>query len=286
MFLRVVTAAILIPLVVALVWFAPPPLFAAVSATVALVALVEFLDLGERVGLRPFPEWTIICAAGIFYAQYFAGFVEMHALAGGEAIVRNPPAGAVSVEAVLLIFIYGAAVISMATRRPLHEVLPAISIGSAGLLFIALPFSYFVRLSELGSAGRQIVLFTLCLVWAGDIFAYFIGRSLGRIPMAPSLSPKKTWEGALGNFFGSLLVALVFAHWMGRDVLPMMAIAGTGNIAGQMGDLVESAYKRSAAVKDSSSLLPGHGGMLDRIDSLIFAAPVVWAMYVWLVGRG
>jgi phosphatidate cytidylyltransferase len=130
------------------------------------------------------------------------------------------------------------------------------------------------------------VLFTLYLIWMGDIFAYFIGRSLGRIPMAPSLSPKKTWEGALGNFFGSLLVALAFAHWMGRDVLTMMAIAGAGNIAGQMGDLAESAYKRGAAVKDSSSLLPGHGGMLDRIDSLIFAAPVIWAMYVWLVGRG
>jgi CDP-diglyceride synthetase len=147
MFLRIVTAAVLIPLVVALVWFAPPPLFAAVAASVALVALVEFMDLGERVGLRPFPEWTIICAAGIFYAQYFAGFAETRALAGGQAIVRNPPAGALSVEAVLLIFIFGAAVIAMATRRPLHEVLPAISIGSAGLLFVALPFSYILRIS-------------------------------------------------------------------------------------------------------------------------------------------
>ncbi len=285
MVLRVLTAVVMIPVVVALVWFGPPAVLAAAAAAVAIVALAEFLDLGARLGLRPFRKWTLVCAAGFFYAQYSLGLVETHALGWGESIVRDAAGGVISIEAVLLIFIFGAAGIAMGTHRPLHDTLPAISIGSAGLLFVALPFSYFVRMNEIAGVGRQLVLFTLCLVWAGDIFAYFIGRSLGSIPMAPALSPKKTWEGALGNVLGSLLVAVLFSRWMQTDMVTMLVIAGLGNIAGQMGDLVESAYKRGAGVKDSSSLLPGHGGMLDRVDSLIFAAPVVWAAYAWFAMR-
>jgi phosphatidate cytidylyltransferase len=101
--------------------------------------------------------------------------------------------------------------------------------------------------------------------------------------MAPELSPKKTWEGALGNLFASLLVGVFFARWMQIDIPNMMLVAGLGNIAGQMGDLIESAFKRGASVKDSGSIVPGHGGMYDRIDSLILAAPVVWAAYQWFL---
>jgi phosphatidate cytidylyltransferase len=100
--------------------------------------------------------------------------------------------------------------------------------------------------------------------------------------MAPALSPKKTWEGALGNILGSLLVAVLFGRWMQIDVVTLMVIAGLANVAGQMGDLIESAYKRGASVKDSGKLLPGHGGVLDRVDSLILAAPVVWVLYQWI----
>jgi phosphatidate cytidylyltransferase len=175
--------------------------------------------------------------------------------------------------------------IGLATRRPLHEVLPAVSISSAGLLLIALPFSYLVRVNEIEHTGRQLVLFALCLIWAGDMLAYFTGRSFGRVPMAPALSPKKTWEGAFANLLASLLVAVGFARWMQVDVSMLLVIAGLANIAGQMGDLIESAYKRGAAVKDSSALLPGHGGMLDRIDSLILASPIVWIAWQWFSVR-
>jgi len=282
MLLRILTAIVLIPIVVALVWWGPHYLLAGLAGIVAIIALVEFFTLGNRVGQRAYQKWTLVCVAGLFYAQYSQEFVETHAIGEGISLVRSAQSGVLSVEAILLIFVFGCAVIGLTTRRALHEVLPSISISSAGLLFVAIPFSYLVRLNDIAPAGRQLVLFTLCIIWAGDMLAYFVGRGFGRVPMAPALSPKKTWEGALGNILGSLLVAVVFARWIRFDVVTLMVIAGVANIAGQAGDLIESAYKRAAAVKDSGKLLPGHGGVLDRIDSLILAAPVVWILYQWL----
>jgi phosphatidate cytidylyltransferase len=285
MLLRILTAAVLIPAVVALVWWGPPVLVAGVAAIVALVALQEFFTLGERVGMRAFRNWTLLCAAGLFFAQYAAGMVEVRSLSGGALLIRDATRGAISVELVLMVFLFGSVSIALATRRPLQDVLPAIAIGSAGLLFMALPFSYLVRVNEIEHIGRQLVLFTLCLIWAGDMLAYFVGRSLGRLPMAPALSPKKTWEGAIANLIASLLVAVFFARWMQADIASLLVVAGLANIAGQMGDLIESAYKRGAVVKDSGTLLPGHGGMLDRVDSLILAAPVVWIAWQWIATR-
>jgi phosphatidate cytidylyltransferase len=284
MLARILTAAVLIPVVVALAWWGPPALLAALAAGVAILALLEFFDLSERMGLRAFRYWTFAGAAGIFYAQYFAGLVETHPFPGGS-IMREAAGGTISLESVLLIFVFGTAAIGLGTRRPLHEVLPAIAIGSAGLLFVALPFSYLVRIDEIEIVGRRLVLFTLCLMWAGDTFAYFAGKAFGRLPMAPVLSPKKTWEGALANLLGSLLVGMVFARWMRIEATNVLVIATLANVAGQVGDLLKSAYKRGAAVKDSGSLLPGHGGVLDRIDSLILASPVVWVAWQWFSTR-
>jgi phosphatidate cytidylyltransferase len=282
MLLRIATAAVLIPIVVALVWWGPPAVVAALAAIVAILALLEFFDLGDRVGMRGFKKWTYFCTALIFYAQYSAGFLIKHSFSKGISIVRDAAGGALSIEAALLIFIFGCVTLGLSTRRPLHEVLPAIAISSGAIFFVSLPFSYIVRVNEIEQAGRQLVIFTLVLVWAGDMLAYFVGKGLGRVPMAPALSPKKTWEGAVGNVVASLLVAVVFARWMQMEAAVPLVIAAVANIAGQAGDLIESAYKRGAAVKDSGALLPGHGGMLDRIDSLILAAPVVWILYQWL----
>lgn len=282
MLLRIATAAILIPIVVALVWWAPPAVLAGIAALIAILALLEFFNLGDRIGLRGFKKWTYFCTALIFYAQYSAGFLIKHSFSEGISIVRDAAGGALSIEAALLVFIFGCVSLGLITRRPLHEVLPAVAISAAGILFVALPFSYIVRLDEIEQVGKQLVLFTLVLVWAGDMLAYFVGKGLGRLPMAPALSPKKTWEGSIGNVIASMLVGALFARWMQMDVTVPLVIAGVANLAGQAGDLIESAYKRAAAVKDSGALLPGHGGMLDRIDSLILAAPVVWALYQWL----
>jgi phosphatidate cytidylyltransferase len=284
MLLRIATAAVLIPIVVALVWWGPPALLAALACLIALLALSELFDLGDKMGLRAFKRWTYFSAALVFYSQYSEGLIETRSFSEGVSVVRNAASGVLSLDAALLIFIFGCVTLGLATRRPLLEVMPAIAMSSAGIFFIALPFSYILRVNEIERVGKQLVLFTLVLVWAGDMLAYFVGKSVGRVKMAPALSPKKTWEGAVANVIASVLVAVAFARWMQIDTLTLAVIAAAANIAGQAGDLIESAYKRGALVKDSGALLPGHGGVLDRIDSLILATPVVWVLYQWLQG--
>jgi phosphatidate cytidylyltransferase len=295
MLLRIATAMVLIPVVVALVWWGPPEALAAVAAGIGLAAMWEFFTLGERVGMPGFRKWTMVCAVGIFYAQYEAGMAASRAFRAFDFTITklgNPGTTGATIDMAFILFLFGAVAIGLGTRRPLQDVLPAIAISSAALLFVALPFSYLVRVNEVsgespagGHAGRQLVLFTLCLIWAGDMLAYFVGKSLGRVPMAPALSPKKTWEGAVANFAASLLVAVFFARWMQVETVTMLVIAGAANIAGQAGDLIESAYKRGAVVKDSGTLVPGHGGVLDRVDSLILAAPVVWILWGFFAGK-
>ena len=140
-----------------------------------------------------------------------------------------------------------------------------------------------MRLHGVGIIGPKLLLFTLVLVWVGDTVAYFVGRSFGRVPMAAQLSPKKTWEGAAANLLGSAIAGLAFTRWLNIDILQVVLMACLANVAGQAGDLLKSAYKRGAGVKDSGTLLPGHGGVLDRIDALILAAPVVWYYFRFLL---
>lgn len=285
MALRIVTGVVLIAAVVALVWWGPAWLLAIAAALIAILALIEFFALGERLGLRAFTKWTLVCAATLFYAQYAIGMAETHAFGVAIAFTRTIAGLPISVDLVLLVFLFGAAGIGLATKRPLQDVLSAVSISSAGLLVVALPLSYLVRINEVDRDGRALILFTLALIWAGDTLAYFTGKLMGRVPMAPVLSPRKTWEGAIANLAGSLLVAWVASRWVETDVTTLLFVAGMANVAGQMGDLIESAYKRGAGVKDSGNLIPGHGGVLDRIDSLILAAPVVWICYSWFTLR-
>ncbi len=283
---RFLTALVLIPIVVGAVWWGPSYLVAALAALILVPALYEFFRLGSQIGLPGYWRWTTVCSLLLLYAQWAAGQVERHSLGYGLDVVRYAGDLNLSVEGVLLIFVAGVAAIALGTRRPIAEIFPSTAASAAALLFISLPFSYLVRVDATVRVGKQLVLFTLCLVWAGDTAAYFVGRSIGRLKMAPLLSPKKTWEGAAGNLIGALLVALLFSYWMQTDLTVMLIVAALANIAGQVGDLFESAYKRSAGAKDSGSILPGHGGMLDRIDSLIFAAPVVWCYVGWWAWRG
>ncbi|MHB8753970.1 MAG: phosphatidate cytidylyltransferase [Candidatus Acidiferrales bacterium] len=280
---RILTAAILIPVVVFLVYWGPPWLVAILAAAVALLAILEFFKLTSLMGMRPFRAWTMVCAAGLFCVQWLLGITEVRWLGPSTEVIRGLAGAYTSSEVVILIFVLGCALIAVASRVPLADVLPGIGASAAALIFVAWPFSYLVRMDGQSPHGPVLVLFALAIVWAGDTVAYFVGSSIGRVKMAPALSPKKTWEGAAGNILGSLIVGFFFARWQSADITPWLVTAALANVAGQVGDLVESAYKRGAGVKDSGALLPGHGGMLDRIDSLILAAPVVWLAAGWLL---
>lgn len=277
--LRVLTAAILIPVVVALIWWGPMWLLAIAAAFVAILAMLEFFSITARLGFRAYRLWSCLAAAGIVGQQWYASrMASINRL--GDLLDRSPR---VTLDMVLFGFVLGVAVIALGSRRGLADVLPSILASAAGILFVVLPFSAVVRLRGVDAWGRWLLLFTVVLVWVGDTAAYFVGSKIGRWKMAPQTSPNKTWEGAAANFLAALFVAAVFGYWTNFPPSHMLAMAAVASVAGQIGDLFESAWKRSAGVKDSGALLPGHGGMLDRIDALILAAPAVWYYFEWVI---
>jgi phosphatidate cytidylyltransferase len=152
-----------------------------------------------------------------------------------------------------------------------------------GVLYVGLFLSYFTLLKN-QIMGTRWVLFLIFTVWAGDTSAYFAGTLIGRHRLYPKLSPKKSVEGLFGGLAGSIAVALVFRRLFLTDLMPFHAVIMGASILllGQMGDLGESMIKRSANVKDSSRLIPGHGGVLDRLDSFLFSAPFLYYYVQWL----
>jgi len=292
---RVGTAVVLIPSVLVLVLKAPVWVLAIVAAVVALVASSEFLKVSEAYEVRPFRKPT--------YA-YVSLFFALIAVPGYENPLLDTAIFACGTAflAALAPFLFWT--IGM-RRASLRETFPAAMVSAIDFIYLAVPLGCLVQLREQW-AGAFLVFYLLLVVWAGDIFAFFVGRSMGRMLMSPRISPKKTWEGALASLAASVVVGtLLFDHarqisefFLRLDLihqrdgifsletpplLPIMLLSAGINIAAQLGDLVESLIKRGAGVKDSGGLLPGHGGMLDRIDALLFAAPVMWYYAAWRV---
>ena len=281
---RVATAAVLIPFVVGLVVWGSTAIVALAVALVTMLALFEYFALGEAIGHRAYRFWTATCSIVVVFLQWRAVIAPIYKLRGGLVIYREADPLALSLPTIsdaFFLFVLGIAAISLFTKRPLVETLPAAGISASGLILVAFPLSFAIRIHGLETYGPLLLLFALIITWVGDTAAYFVGRSIGKHALAPHLSPKKTWEGTVASFLGSLIVALIFARFMTVPLPHLLAMAAVGNVAGQVGDLLESAYKRSAGIKDSGSILPGHGGVLDRIDALILAIPVVW--YYWIL---
>ena len=283
--LRVATAAVLIPCVVGLVLWGSTGAMAIGLALVILLSLFEYFALGDAIGHRAYRYWTATCALGLVYVQWLAAIAPSYDLAGGLTIHRmvGRILGIIpTVQDVLFIFVLGVAALTLWTKRPIVEALPAAGISASGLLLVAFPLTFTIRLHGFSPDGPKLLMFALVITWVGDTSAYFAGRALGKHRMSPVLSPKKTWEGTVASLLGALLVAVVFSKFLNVPLAHLLAMAAVGNFVGQAGDLLESAYKRSAGVKDSGSLLPGHGGVLDRIDALILAIPVVWYYWIWI----
>jgi len=258
---RVITAAILIPLVLLLILKGSFLFLLVVCAGVAVLAAWEYFAIADAHGARTPRFLSLGCLAVLFAATFFSSSLVLPAL---------------GLCSLLLLVVCG-------FRSPVERVLPdtayaIFSLLYCGLTLISLP------LLLVKPDGPSLLIFLLCAVWAGDIAALYVGRKYGRTKLAPRISPNKSWEGSVASLAGSLLTTvglLALSHvsgslhfagppaaWLGWAVLV--------NIAAQVGDLVESAIKRGAGVKDSGAMLPGHGGILDRIDALLLAAPALW----------
>jgi len=293
---RILTAVLLIPIVLVLVLRAPVPALALVAALVALLAIQELLKLSEAYRIRPF-HWPTYIFVGLFFL-----FLAVNPGHDTPLLSTAVFAGFAGFAAAIAPCVF----LAIGMRRfDLSTAFPAAMISAFAFAYVALPLGLLVQMRDQVS-GAFWLLYLLLLVWAGDIFAYFVGRTLGRHLMSPRVSPRKTWEGALASLIASLVVGMLLyqyalplssvllnLHLIDRKdglfalekppLWPTLLLSAAVNVAAQLGDLVESLIKRGAGVKDSGTLLPGHGGMLDRIDALLFAAPVLWYYAAWRV---
>jgi len=263
---RILTALVLIPIVLLIVFLGPDWLLTIAAAAIAMLAAWEYLSIADGVGAKT-PRIPVLVAIGLLFLLWF----------------RWPDRLAAEIGALSLALLLYCAFAGQIQRALIDASTAVFALLYTGVTLLAVPA---LRASE---DGKSLVLFLLCAVWAGDTVAMYVGRNLGRHKMAPQLSPGKTWEGAVGSIAGSLLVTAglyeLAKTLASHDITTLsypgplwtwLLLAVLVNVASQAGDLAESALKRSAGVKDSGTILPGHGGILDRIDALLVAAPVLW----------
>ena len=257
---RVLTAVLLTPLIVAAILAAPTWLFMSVVTIIALLCFYEYGGIVEHHGIRP---------PGVF--GYVAGLLVLLAPRTDVAIL-------IAVAVIAL---------SLSLRwKDLSDCLPWTGALLLGVLYI---FGCWRFALSLRGIGARWLLFAVSLNWAGDVAAYYVGRAIGRHRLAPAASPNKSWEGSIASVIASLGYGALYFLWVYPDCgigwPELLGVTAAGNVAGQLGDLAESALKRGAGVKDSSNLLPGHGGWLDRVDSSLFAMPTVYLLVAWLLGK-
>ena len=264
--LRILTALVLIPPVIYLIGWSPQWLFLVALVATVERGLYEYFIITRQAGLKAFPAVGYVAGGALCLAQ----------------AAELQKAGSLGFIVLVLIVLCTLA-IALRWTSDLKEYLGATTSTISGVLYVAFSLSLLVPLRfsahlPAWATGRKLMLLLFLVIWSDDVFAFLVGRLLGRTLLFPRVSPKKTVEGALAGLAGSLLVAWGFTHWFWQtaNLKTIMVWAGLIAVAGQVGDLVESAMKRGANLKDAGDLLPGHGGLLDRIDSLIFGAPTLW----------
>jgi len=275
---RVGFAAVAIPLALLIVWYGGLPL-AALLAVAGALGAGELFGLAERGAARPARAFGVASAAAIPLVTYFA-------LAHPSVGAAVAGAGVYAAALWLLLLLTWV----LAARLPADRPLEAVSVTLLGVAYAGgLPaFLLLIRHGQLplqSWAGAWLVFFPLVVTWVCDTAAMFGGRTFGGPKLAPTVSPGKTRSGTVAGVIGALAVAPLFTAWIfprvGVEIRlwQAVAVAGVLSVVGQVGDLAESLFKREAGVKDSSHLIPGHGGVLDRLDSLYFVVPVTAAMY-------
>ena len=252
---RVLSALVLLPIVIGVVWFLPPFGTLVLALIAAALAFTEYAAIAQALGAtipRVFTGAAVLAACG--------------AVGGGY----------VPVEIVLLTALVVLGALAVGAGQPGPAILRDAAASMFGVVYIGLPLGALAAIRVLG--GREAVLLLMATIVVSDSAQYYTGRALGKRPLAPSISPKKTTEGAIGGVvLGTAAMVLGGMQVFPAANLVLLGLASAAVVAlGITGDLFESLLKRSAGVKDSSALIPGHGGVLDRIDSWLFAAPLFY----------
>jgi phosphatidate cytidylyltransferase len=258
---RLLSGATLLGIVVGAAWWAPAPWLLGLAVIVAVLAAGEYARVAGELG-APVPTLAVLSATA------------------AVCIAMGWPA--VSLAPVILALVVLAGALAVARGVPAADSLSRVAATVFGPLYVGLPLGALIAIRW--QHGREAALLVLLLVVVSDTSQYYAGRLLGRRKLAPVLSPKKTVEGAIGGIVAGALTMVVVGAWWWPGA-PVAARAVTGVVlvlCGITGDLFESLLKRAAGVKDSSTLIPGHGGMLDRIDALLFAAPVYYILVQYL----
>jgi phosphatidate cytidylyltransferase len=273
-FTREITTLVGAPILIWVVGWAPRPIFIFMIFLITTLALVEFLVLGEKKG---YPVQKVLSLILLYFLLSAFVLVSVSVEMGVFAVLLAIPAAYVF------------------ARSEISEALPACAVSVLGILYVGMLGGALLRLRlDFGVSGdrpfelpigAKLVFFLLVVVWAGDAGAYYIGRRFGRRPLSPRVSPKKTVEGTMGGFVAAIAAAaIIHATFFGAfPLLHALCAAALLSATGVIGDLAESMWKRSAAVKDSGTLIPGHGGFLDRLDSILFTAPILYAYWFLLI---
>jgi phosphatidate cytidylyltransferase len=264
---RILTAIVGLPILLLTIWSSIPHFFVVLSSLATLIALHEFYGIAGKVGCRPARQ--IGYTAAIMLIACF--FLDESALIAG-------------VLAAVVMLALGS---TLATRVAVQSALNSAAATVFGIMYIPLLTGFLVGVRMLNDgattipvahlAAKLITMF-FAIVFMTDTAAYYCGRALGRHKLAPRISPGKTIEGSIGGLIGAVLAGLVSRMTFFPEIplIDAMLLGAAIGILGQLGDLAESMLKRGADVKDSGTLLPGHGGMLDRIDSILFSAPLLY----------
>jgi phosphatidate cytidylyltransferase len=264
---RLLTALLLLPPLYLLLQYGPPWAFLLLVCLAVLVGQWELYRMFAQAGVAPLKGAGYGLGALTVLAFYFRG-------EGMPEVIVLIPLG------MLVLF-----VARFGTGGEIRRAWQDVVLTFFGVFYVAWMLGYLVRLRDL-DGGVALLLLLFLVTWVGDSAAYYIGSTWGRRPLAPVISPKKTWEGAMGGFLAGLATTWGAGHLWLPPVSPAETLL-LGAILGaltQLGDLAESLLKRGAGVKDSSALLPGHGGLLDTVDSLLFTSPALYYFAVYVLG--
>jgi phosphatidate cytidylyltransferase len=263
-FAREITALVAAPIAIWLIGWSHEYVFDAAMALIAVLALHEFLSLGKAKG---YDVPTVLCIAIMLVIMAAFIIAELSVELGMFAALLIIPAWYV------------------VARKDLESSLPSSAIAVLATTYVGMLGGSLIRLRNDFPEGSKLVFFLLLVVWLGDSGAYYVGKTFGKHKLSPRISPKKTVEGLAGGIAASIITAVII-HFTFFEAFPLLHAIIAGVIlsfAGVVGDLAESMWKRSAAVKDSGTLIPGHGGFLDRFDSILFTAPILYTYWTLLV---